>query len=96
MLYLICQPSNTSEFFFADTSTKTAGQHWTTTIHKAIAEFQDSCSDQLHRVFTWIDSGCPSNDADYQLVAAFESSDLSQDFEAGIATFRDRHPEYFV
>lgn len=96
MLYLITHPTRRSgNYFFADTSTGVASPAWSSSIPTAIADFSAETVPYDHLVFTWISSGCPSHST-YKLAAMFESSDLSQDFIAGIDSFRENRPEYFV
>ena len=95
MLYLVCSPSNTSDFFLVDSDSFKAGNHWAKTIPKAIDELQNTRLERRHSVFDWIEAGCYTSDH-FQLIAAFDSSDLSQDFEAGIANFQHLHPEFFI
>lgn len=95
MLYLVCSPSNTSDFFLADTDSVKAGRHWAKTTPTAIDELQHANLDHRHPVFDWIETGCYTSD-NFQLIAAFDSSDLSQDFEAGIANFQHLYPEFFI
>ena len=96
MLYLITNRTRHSgNFFFADTSTGVASSVWSSTIPSAVRDFSVRTAPSNHSVFKWISSGCPLHST-YKLAAIFESSDLSQDFEAGISHFRETHPEYFV
>ena len=95
MPYLVCSPGDTSDFFFADTDSVKAGNHWAKTIPKAIDELQHTNLDHRHSVFDWIETGCYTSNS-FQLIATFDSSDLSQDFEAGIANFQHLHPKFFI
>lgn len=96
MLYLIAHPTRpSSNYFFANTSTGVASDVWSPTIPSAVHDFSVQTEPSNHSVFKWISAGCPSSSL-FKFVAIFESSDLSQDFKAGIACFRENHPEYFI
>lgn len=100
MLYLVGDPtnSNSTKYFFANPIKRVASSHWSFNVQSAIKQYEialDSHDSMYHLVLKWIDSGCLKHD-NYLLVAIFESDDLTQDFEAGIANFRENHPEYFL
>lgn len=96
MLYLITHPTRPSgNYFFADTSTGVASPVWSSTMPSAVRDFSARTEPTNHIAFGWISAGCPPH-SNFKLVAIFESSELSQDFKAGIAHFREIHPEYFI
>ena len=95
MLYLIKHTTRfPSNYFFVNTSTSVASPVWSSSVQRAVDDFTIRAH-RNHTVFSWIASGCLKHDY-YLLVATFESDDLTQDFEAGIANFRENHPEYFL
>lgn len=96
MLYLIKHSTRTSpNYFFANSSLGIASSVWAISIRRAASDYINRSRPKSHSVFSWIESGCPPHEV-YALVAIFESDNLTQDFEAGIATFRENHPEYFL
>lgn len=96
MLYLITHPTRPhGNYFFADTSTGICSYIWSSTIPSAVHDFSVRTEPTNHGVFDWILAGCPPH-SNFKLAGVFESSDLSQDFEAGISHFRETHPEYFI
>lgn len=99
MLYLIRNSTHSAlRYFFANPTLRVAAAEWAYDIPAAVSKYKDALATHYgnsHFVYSWINSGFPKHDG-YELTAIFESDDLTQDFEAGVANFRENHPEYFL
>ena len=99
MLYLVSDPANSDiRYFFANPTLRVAAAKWAYDIPTAITRYSDALINHYgksHSVYSWINSGFHKHDG-YELMAIFESDDLTQDFESLIPNFRENHPEYFL